>query len=92
MAVVASLLLALGAQLAGGAGRWLPGGPELAPLAAQAVLLAGFAALAVAAGVCAPLYRRAHEHTHAAAFDERGRVQITPPPGSAPPAEPGRRG
>ncbi len=87
VAGVASLLLALAAQLvADGA----PGGAASAgapgPLAAQALLLAAFAALAVAAGLLSPLYRRLYARTHAAAFDERGRVPIMPPPGEAPPA------
>jgi hypothetical protein len=87
VAGVASLLLALAGQLvADGA----PGGAASAgdpgPLAAQVLLLAAFAALAVAAGLLSPLYRRLYARTHAAAFDERGRVPIMPPPGEAPPA------
>jgi hypothetical protein len=86
VAVAASLLLALAAQLVddrtagGSAGAGATGSAGLAPLAAQALLLAAFSALAVAAGLLAPLYRRLHAHTHAAAYDERDRVPITPPP------------
>lgn len=81
IAAVASLVLALAAQIVvwgepAGAGR-------LGPLAAQAVLLAAFAVWAALAGLLSPLYGRLYAHTHAAAFDERGRVPITPPPGEA---------
>ena len=73
-AAAASLLLALLAELIeGGGGR----------LAAQAMLLVAFVAWAVGAALAAPLYRRLYAHTHAAAFDERGRVAITPPPDEA---------
>ncbi|MEI6450140.1 MAG: hypothetical protein WCP98_09330, partial [Actinomycetes bacterium] len=65
------------------AGEAAPAGSKVGPLAAQAILLAAFAAWALAAGLLAPLYRRLYAHTHAAAFDERGRVPITPPPGVA---------
>jgi hypothetical protein len=79
VAIVISLLLALAAQLVADA---TPGGAggSLGPLIAQALLLASFAAWALAAGLLAPLYRRLYRHTHAAAFDERGSVPITPPP------------
>ena len=92
VAVVLSLVLALAAQLVvdgtpgGEAAAAGPGG--LAPLAAQALLLVAFAAWALAAGLLSPLYRRIYERTHAADFDERGRVPITPPPGSGAPAAP----
>ncbi len=85
VAVVASLLLALIAQIiawgdtsAAGAASDGPG-----PLAAQAILLAVFAACALAAGLLAPQYRRLYEYTHAAGFDQRDRVPITPPPDEA---------
>ena len=85
VAMVASLVLAALAQAANGgaAGEAAPAGSGMGPLAAQAILLAAFAAWALAAGLLAPLYRRLYAHTHAAAFDERGRVRITPPPGMA---------
>jgi hypothetical protein len=97
VAVVVSLALALAAQLiqaeAGGGGASAAGssaGPDpsagLSPLAAQALLLAVFAAWAVLNGLASPLYGRLYRHTHAAEFDERGRVPISPPPGVAPPA------
>ena len=90
VAVVASLLLAVAAQLVAGgepaAGAAAPAGPtsvagsaSLGPLAAQALLLAAFAVWALLAGLVSPLYGRLYRHTHAAAFDERGRVPITPP-------------
>jgi len=77
VAVVASLALAALARVAEGDAA---AGNGAGPVAAQAILLVTFAAWAVAAGLLAPLYRRLYEHTHAAAFDERGRVPITPPP------------
>jgi len=85
VAVLASLVLAALALVVGGggAGEAAPAGSKVGPLAAQAILLAAFAAWALAAGLLAPLYRRLYAHTHAAAFDERGRVPITPPPGVA---------
>jgi hypothetical protein len=86
VAVVVSLALALAAQLvraeAGGGGASTAG---LSPLAAQALLLAVFAAWAVLNGLASPLYGRLYRHTHSAEFDERGRVPISPPPGEAPP-------
>ena len=86
VAVVVSLALALAAQLV----RGVEAGPDpsagLSPLAAQALLLAVFAAWAVLNGLASPLYGRLYRHTHAAEFDERGRVPITSPPGQAPPA------
>ncbi len=93
VAVVVSLALALAAQLvadgsSGGASD--PGAPGPAgpgPLAAQALLLAAFAVLLAAAALLSPLYRRLYAHTHEAAFDERGVVPITPPPGEAPALE-----
>jgi hypothetical protein len=61
----------------------------LPPLAAQALLLAVFAAWAVLSGLASPLYGRLYRRTHAPAFDERDRVPITPPPGdAAPPVHP----
>jgi hypothetical protein len=51
---------------------------------AQALLLAAFAVWALLAGLLSPAYGRLYRHTHAAAFDERGRVHITPPPAEAP--------
>jgi hypothetical protein len=81
IAVVASLALALAAQIVAWGEPAGAGG--LGPLAAQAVLLAAFAVWAVLAGLLSPLYGRLYAHTHAAAFDERGRVPITPPPGEA---------
>ena len=98
VAVGVSLALALAAQLVQGAeaggGGASPAGPPagadpsagLAPLAAQALLLAVFAAWAVLNGLASPLYGRLYRHTHAAAFDERARVPITPPPREAPPS------
>jgi len=92
VALVASLVLAALAQAVGGepagGGAGGRGAGGSGPLAAQAILLAAFAAWALAAGLLSPLYRRLYAHTHAAAFDERGRVPITPPPGMARP-EPG---
>jgi hypothetical protein len=93
VAVGASLALALAAQMvqaeAGGgeasaAGLGSPA--SLPPLAAQALLLAVFAAWAVLNGLASPLYGRIYRHTHTAEFDERGRVPISPPPEEAPPA------
>jgi hypothetical protein len=92
VAVVVSMALALAAQLvqgaeAGGGGASTAGSPAgpgtsagLSPLAAQALLLAVFAGWAVLNGLASPLYGRLYRHTHAAEFDERGRVPITPPP------------
>jgi hypothetical protein len=88
IAAAASLVLALAAQIViwgepagGSSGAAGSGGPG--PLAAQAVLLAAFVVLAIAAGLVAPAYGRLYARTHTAAFDERGRVPITPPPGEA---------
>jgi len=87
IAIVVSLALALAAQLVrGGDGAGEAGGGEasaagLAPFAAQALLLVVFAAWALLNGLVSPLYARLYRSTHAAAFDERGRVPITPPPG-----------
>ena len=82
VAVVVSLALAAGAGLA----RTEEAAPTgLAPLAAQAALLGVFVAWTLLVGLGAPLYARLYRHTHAAAFDERGRVPITPPPGDAAP-------
>lgn len=75
VAIAVSLLLALLADLVAGDGA-APG-----PLAAQIILLFAFAGWALVTGLLAPLYRRLYAYTHAAAFDERGRVPITPPPG-----------
>jgi hypothetical protein len=82
VAVAASLTLALVAGLATGekpAGA--TGSAALGPLEAQALLLAAFALWALVAGLAAPLYGRLYARTHAPAFDERGLVPITPPPG-----------
>jgi hypothetical protein len=90
IAVGASLGLALVAQLIvrGEAGGGDAGSPWPGPLAAQALLLAAFAVWALLAGLLAPSYGRLYARTHAADFDERGRVPITPPPGEAsPPGE-----
>jgi hypothetical protein len=82
VAAAASLVLALGAQIV----AWgEPAGGDsvsgrLGPLSAQAVLLAAFVVWAVLAGLLSPLYGRLYAHTHAASFDERDRVSITPPP------------
>ena len=88
VAAVISLALAVAAQLAqaGGLGR-----PSIGsgPFAAQVLLLAAFVVWAVLVGIVSPLYMTFHRRTHAPAFDERGRVGITPPPGDAPPG--GRR-
>ena len=90
VAVAASLALALvaglaaGEEPAGAAGSAAPG-----PLAAQALLLAAFALWALVAHLFAPLYGRLYARTHAAAFDERGRVPMTPPPGEAEHRRPG---
>jgi len=92
VAAAASLALALVAQVLvwGGAGA---GASGPGPLATQALLLVGFAAWAVLAGLLSPLYGRLYRHTHAPSFDERDRVPIAPPPGEAPPAGgPRRRG
>jgi hypothetical protein len=86
IAGVASLALALVAQVLVWGEPAGAGGPG--PLAAQALLLAAFVVWAVLAGLLSPLYGRLYAHTHAADFDERGRVPITPPPGEA---ERGRR-
>jgi hypothetical protein len=85
VAVAASLVLALAAQIVvwGEPAGDASASGRLAPLAAQALLLAAFAVWALLAGLVAPLYGRLYAHTHAAAFDERGRVPITPPPGEA---------
>ena len=80
VAAVVSLALAVAAQLAQAGGPGVhSAGPG--PLAAQALLLAAFVAWAVLTGLVSPLYMRFHRRTHAPAFDERGRVAITPPPG-----------
>ncbi len=90
VAVIASLVLALAAQLVA---EGTPGGADSAgssgpgPLAAQALLIVAFAVLAAAVGLLSPFYRRLHAHTHAPAFDERSRVPITPPPGEARPQD-----
>ena len=85
IAAAASLVLALAAQIVvwgePAAGASVSG--RLGPLAAQVALLAAFVVWAVLAGLLSPLYGRLYAHTHAAAFDERGRVPITPPPGEA---------
>jgi hypothetical protein len=95
VAAVASLALATAAQLAQsgtGGGVASAAGHEasavglgasagLDPLAAQAVLLVTFVAWGVLNVLVSPLLVRLHRHTHAASFDERGRVPITPPPG-----------
>jgi hypothetical protein len=86
MAIVASLALALAAQLVQGGGEGGAGGGAasaaggLAPLAAQALLLVVFAGWALLNGLVSPLYARLYRSTHSAAFDERHRVPITPPP------------
>ena len=86
LAAGASLALAFLAQTLVWGGAGADGTPG--PLAAQALLLACFAAWAVIVGLVAPLYMRLHRYTHAASFDERHRVAITPPPQeAAPPAE-----
>ena len=77
LAGAVSLVLAFAAQVIAWGGA---SGGGVGPLAGQALLLVAFVAWAVAAGLLAPLYRRAYEHTHALAFDERDRVPITPPP------------
>ena len=95
VAAAVSLILAFVAQALawGGAGD---GPGSWGPLASQAVLLACFVAWAVVVGLLAPLYGRLYRHTHAAAFDERHRVAITPPPqeeaASAAPADDGDDG
>lgn len=80
VAAAASLVLAFVAQTLawGGAASSSPG-----PLAAQGLLLTCFAGWAVVVGLLSPLYARLYRHTHAAGFDERDRVPITPPPGEA---------
>jgi hypothetical protein len=86
VAAVASLALATAAQLAQPGG---PGDPVAAlgsssgpaPLAAQALLLAVFVVWAALVGLASPAYMRLYRRTHAAEFDERSRVPITPPPG-----------
>jgi hypothetical protein len=95
VAAIASLALAFAAQLVadgkpGGAAGDGASGPG--PLVGQVLLLAAFVALAAGAGLLSPLYRRLYVHTHAATFDERDRVLITPPPGEAPPARGDRKG
>lgn len=87
VAVALSLSLALAAQLvrgpgAGGGGASAGGGGR-APLAAQALLLVVFAGWALLNGLASPLYARLYARTHAASFDERDHVPITPPPGEA---------
>jgi hypothetical protein len=79
LAAAASLVLALVAQVIVWGDASAPAG-SVGPLAAQALLLVAFVAWAVAAGLLAPAYRRLYEHTHSAAFDERHRTPITPPP------------
>jgi hypothetical protein len=74
VAAVVSLALALAAQLVQGAEAGLP------PVATQALLIAAFAVWALLGGLASSLYARLYRHTHAAAFDERDRVPITPPP------------
>jgi hypothetical protein len=85
VAVAASLLLALAAQVVarGQPAGAAAGSSALGPLAAQALLLAAFAVLALLAGALSPLYCRLYARTHAADFDERERVPITPPPEEA---------
>jgi hypothetical protein len=87
IAATASLLLALAAQLVA-AGQTAAGDSTGSaaprPLAGQALLLAAFVVWALLAGLFSPAYGRLYARTHAAAFDERGRVPITPPPGEAP--------
>jgi len=80
VAVALSLALALAAQLVRSAGA----GGGRAPLVAQALLLVVFAGWALLNGLASSLYARLHTRTHAAAFDERDRVPISPPPGEAP--------
>jgi hypothetical protein len=92
VAVVASLLLALAAQLVGGGGSATDaaataGAIAPGPLAGQALLLAAFAVWALLAGLLSPAYGRLYVRTHAAEFDERARVSITPPPEEARPPE-----
>jgi hypothetical protein len=81
VATGASLVLALVAQMLawGGADAASPG-----PFAGQVLLLVAFVAWAVVVGLASPLYARVYRHTHAAGFDERGSVAITPPPGASP--------
>jgi hypothetical protein len=85
VAAVASLALALAAQLLEGteAGGGEASAAGLAPLASQAILLAIFAGWAVLTGLISPLYGRLYRHTHAPGFDERHRVPVTPPPDEA---------
>jgi hypothetical protein len=88
---VASLALAVAAQLAPAGGPGVTAaGPG--PLAAQALLVAVFVVWAALLALVSPLYMSFHRRTHAPAFDERGRVPITPPPGEAPPPDPGDAG
>jgi hypothetical protein len=85
IAAAASLALAAAARLVqGGAGGGAAASAGVGPLAAQAILLAVFVAWAVLNVLAAPLSTRLHRATHAAEFDERPRVPITPPPGDAP--------
>jgi len=81
VAVVVSLLVALVAQLVADGKPEGAGAGGAGPLAEQALLLAAFAVWALVVGLLSPLYARLHGHTHAAAFDERDHVPITPPPG-----------
>jgi multisubunit Na+/H+ antiporter MnhC subunit len=87
VAAAASLALAAAAQLAarGAGGDAASAGGRQAseaadPLVTQAVLLAVFFGWAVLNVVASPLLMRLHRHTHAASFDERGRVPIAAPP------------